>query len=151
MRGEQDCRLHRPVDLLEKLTNPVLGHNVEAYGRLVEKHDAGVVQESGGDVATHALAQAQFPHRRVQKLVESQQLAEEAQSLPEVFAGDVVDAPQQFEALDHRDVPPQLRPLTEDHSDRFGVTRPVAVGIEPGGDDLSGRRHEYPGHHLARR
>jgi hypothetical protein len=42
-----------------------LGHHVEPDRRLVEKHDARIVQHRRREIAAHALAERELAHRRL--------------------------------------------------------------------------------------
>ena len=64
--------------------------------------------------------------------------------------GQPVDLLEQAERLDDRDVPPELRPLAEDHADRRDVAGALAVRHEAVAHDLARGRRQDAGQHLDR-
>ena len=105
------------VRLAEELAEPGLADDVEPDRRLVEVDDLGVVQQRGGDVAAHPLAERQLPDRRVEEGAEVEQVDECDEVGAEAVAGHPVDAPQQLERVAQRQVPPQRGALTEHDAD----------------------------------
>ena len=64
--GQKDGDLLLLVHLQDKVADALLDDDVEADGGLVEEEDLGPVEQGGGDLAAHALAQGQFTHRGLQ-------------------------------------------------------------------------------------
>ena len=76
VRGEQHGGSEFAIDGAQKVADVVLGHHVEADGGLVEKQQRRIVQQRGGKVAAHALAERKLAHRRVQVVADAQNLVE---------------------------------------------------------------------------
>ena len=55
------------VEVAEERPDRLLRHDVEADGGLVEEQHRRVVQQRGGQLAAHALAERQLAHRRGQE------------------------------------------------------------------------------------
>src|SRR5271156_1028944 len=60
----------------------------------------------------------------------------------------IVNAPQQLEGLNYRDVPPQLGALAEHHADGFHVLAALAVGNVTVDADFTAGGNQNPGEHL---
>ena len=136
----------------QELAQPLLGQHVEADGRLVEDHQAGRVQQRGGDLGAHPLAQRELAHRRREELARARGGRPARRSARARRPADSAwMAARIRERLAHRQVPPQLGALAEDHADlarqappvghRVAARRCVAV---PAG------RHQDAGEHLDR-
>ena len=69
----------RLVHLVQEGTDRVLGHQVEADGRLVQEQQRRSVQQTCREVRPHPLAQRELAHRRVKELVELEDLAQLAE------------------------------------------------------------------------
>ena len=64
------------VEAHEQLAEPLLGHEVEPDGRLVEEQDLRVVEQARGELAAHPLAEREVAHRLVEQVGGAEQLAE---------------------------------------------------------------------------
>jgi hypothetical protein len=63
---------------------------------------------------------------------------------------DAVDVSQHRERLGDRQIPPQLGPLAEEHTDAGGDGHPVALGVEPVDAYGAGGRHKDAAEQLHR-
>ena len=63
VRGEQQRGAALGVERAEELAQPALADHVEPDGGLVEVDHLRVVEQGGGDVAAHPLAEAELAHR----------------------------------------------------------------------------------------
>ena len=70
VRGEDNGGAAFLVEALYKVAHRQLRHRVEADGGFVEEEQTRPVQEGGGDIAAHALAQRQLAHRHVEQWLE---------------------------------------------------------------------------------
>ena len=148
--SQQNGGVKFAIDGTQEMTDVILCHHVEANRRLVEKQQRRVMQQRGSQVATHALAKRELPHRSMQIVVDAQNLVEVFHPRIEIALRYVVNTPQQFERLDHRNVPPQLRPLAEHNADRLYILPSLPERNVVIDADLSARRDQYPGKHLDR-
>ena len=64
--GQEDGRAALAVGALDEVAHGQLGGGVEADGRLVEEEEARRVQQRRHQLAAHALAEPELPHRRVE-------------------------------------------------------------------------------------
>src|SRR5579859_2394880 len=119
--GEKDGGFVALIDGAEKLANVILGDDVEADGGLIEKQNRRIVQQRGGQVAAHALAERKLANGNVEQFGEAEDLIEKCHALVEVALRDVVDAAQKFEGFDGGDVPPELGALAENDANGFDV------------------------------
>jgi hypothetical protein len=127
-----------------------LGHHVESDRRFVEKHDWRIVQHGGRKVAAHALTERELTHGRTQKLTHLQQFGEVIHVGFVAYGRNAVDRAQEFERFDQRQIPIQLRALTEDDTDIPRVFAAPGVGDDPGDPHFARRRDENAGQHLNR-
>ena len=98
--------------------------DVQADGRLVEHQQLGGVQQRGGDLAAHPLAERQLAHRGVEERLHLEQLARTRRSRGcQRRRRQPVDGAEQPERVAQRQVPPQLAALAEDHADPAGQRR----------------------------
>ncbi len=126
----------------------VLGDDVEADGRLVEKQQRRIVQQRRRQIAAHALAQREFAHRRVQIIANAKNLIEVLHARVEIALRNVVDAAQQLERFDHGDIPPELRALPENHADGLHVVPALAKRNKAVDANFARSRHQNAGEHL---
>ena len=148
--GEQQRGPALGVEGAQELAEPALAHHVEADGGLVEVEDLRVVQERGGDVAAHPLAEAELPDRDVEQVAEAEQLDELRQVGSVPLGVGPVDLLQQVEGVAQRQVPPQRGALAEDHADPAGQLGALAAGVDARDADRAGGRHQDAGEHLDR-
>ena len=98
------------------------------------------MQQRRGQVAAHALPQAELPYRhRPAAGLQGQQLHQLVARLPVRAGLQPVDVAQQVERLEHRQVPPELAALAEHHPD-LGHVRPRAAPRHVARPPGSGRR-----------
>ncbi len=131
MGGQEDRGAAQPVLLQNELPDLELRHRVQADGGLVQKQDFGSVEQGGGDLAPHPLAQGQHPGRGLQEVTQVQQGRQTVHILPELRRRDPVDVPQKVEGLHDGHVPPQLAALAEDYAQPGHVPLPVLPGHQP--------------------
>ena len=84
------------------------------------------MQQRRREIAAHALAEAELAHRHVEQRFELEQRDQLVARACEARRRDAIDVAQQIERLDHRQVPPQLRALTEHHADARDVRDAIA-------------------------
>ena len=80
--GEQQRHVAARVHRGQERAQPLLAGQVEPDRRLVEHQQLGGVQQRGGDLAAHPLAQRQLPHRGVQEAGQVEQLARTRRAAP---------------------------------------------------------------------
>ena len=97
VRGQEHRRSLGAVDFFQELADVVLGHHVETDGGFVEEEQWRVVEQRGREIATHALAQAQFPHRRVKIFLHVENLRKLVEPATVVGLRHTVDFLQEFE------------------------------------------------------
>ena len=61
--GQQDRRAGAAVVLLEEVADARLGGDIQADGGLIQEQHLGAVEQAGGQLALHALAQREVAHR----------------------------------------------------------------------------------------
>jgi hypothetical protein len=135
----------------QELAQPLLRQHVQPDGGLVEDDQPGPVEQRGGHLGAHPLTQRELPHRSGEELAQLQPLHQLLAPGRGVGGGEPVDGGQQGEGLAGGQVPPQLRPLPEDHTDLTGQPAPFGDRAQPAGADLAGGRHEDAAEHLDRR
>ena len=106
--GENDRGVVLLADGANELANGVLALDVKADCRLVEIDDARTVQERCRQLAAHALAKTQGPHRLAHELVEPQQIGQLVQPRLVVRLAQTVDLSQQLKGIDGRQVPQEV-------------------------------------------
>ena len=109
------------VESLDEVAERQLRHRVQAYCRLVQEEDRGLVQQRGGEVASHPLAQAELPHGHFEQRLQVHHLHNLVPHAAIAGGRNLVYIPQQLERLDYRQVPPELGPLSEDDADVANV------------------------------
>ena len=124
---QEHRRAVAPVDLLQELAHVGLRDDVEADRRLVEEEQGRTVEQRGGEVAAHPLAERQLADGLMEVRAQSQDVVEERHPLSVNWLGQAVDLLEEPEGLDDGDVPPELGPLPEDDADRRHVARALAV------------------------
>jgi hypothetical protein len=132
--GEQHRGAALAVLPAHEVAHGELRGGVEADGGLVEKQDLRPVQQRRGQVAAHALAEAQLAHRGVEQRREVEHGHQLVEHGAVVGRAHPVDVAQQLERLHHRQVPPELGALAEHHADgrRGPPGRPTARARSPG-------------------
>ena len=112
---------------------------------------SGLWSSAAVELTAHALAEGELAHRRVDELVELQQLGALVEPVAVRAAVDLVDVAEQVERVGERQVPPQQRALPEHHADSPRERDAVARRHEPGDVHFARARHEHAGEHLDRR
>ncbi len=148
MGGEQNGHAARPIELLEELAHAVLGDHVQTDGRLVQVQHLRIVQQGCRQIATHALAERELPHRCIQELVQPEQLAKEPEIGPVASLRNAVDVAEQIERIPQRQVPPQLGALAEHDADPLRYSRATAMRGEAEYLRPTGARDQDAGQHL---
>ncbi len=146
--GQHDGRPLPAVELGQEAADDLLAHHVEADGGFVEQDDGRIVQEGGGDVAPHTLAQGELAHRCAEQGAEVEQLDEGGQVLGMPAGRHPVDVTQEVEGVPQRKVPPELGALAEHHPQPARHFHAATAGIESGHRHPAGAGHEDPGEHL---
>ena len=152
VRGEEDRGPLLFVHPADEVADRLLHDHVEADRRLVEEQHLGRVQERGGDLAAHALAERELAHRRAQVFPDPERLDEQVDARTGFRPVQVVDVGEQEHRVQGREVVPELRPLAEDRADASceGLALAVRVesehpdgargGVEDARDELDGGR-----------
>ena len=110
----------------------------------------GSCKQRRADLGAHPLAERELPHRLVEQALELQQ-ADELVAGRTVAGGlDPIDGGEEVEALDHRQVPPELGALAEHHADARHMADAVLVGDEAVDHHLARRRPQDAGEDLDR-
>ena len=148
VRGEQEGRALAPVDLLDKVADAALGHDVQADRRLVQEDDLGIVQQGDGDVCAHLLPEGELAHGLVQEAAHLQNLDEQVDVALVRLHRDLVHAPVQAEGVGHGQIPVELRALAEHDADMLGVLLALLVGDAAVHQDLPRRGRQDSGEHL---
>src|ERR1700722_17871392 len=148
VRRQQHRGAEFAIDGPQEMAVVVLRYNVQPDGGLVEKQQRRIVHARGGQIPTHSFAKCELAPRRVEVIANVQDGVEVLHARVKIALRDVVDAPQQLEGLDHRDVPPQLRALAKHHADGFHVLAALAVGKVPIDADFAAGGNQNPGEHL---
>src|SRR5262249_26236529 len=113
--------------------------------------DRRVVDQGRRQVAAHALAEAELAHRRADKVVQVEQLAEARQVGFVARALDSIHLGNQLERLDQGEVPPELAALAEHDADVERILLALAPGNQPGYLDGTRRRRQDASEHFDRR
>jgi len=148
--GEHDRGVAAPAQLGQELPHGLLADHVQADRRLVEEQDLRPVQQGGGQLAAHPLAQGELAHGRVEELVEFEHGAALGQAGLVLGGRHPVDVAQQLEGVAQGQVPPERRPLSKHDTDAPGQLEPLRHGFEPAHRDLTGGRRQHAGEHLER-
>src|SRR5205085_11844814 len=96
------------VEADEEFAEALLAEQIEADGRLVEKENVGLVEQTGREFATHALAERQAAHGLREQVYGFEQLAEFADAARQLRVVDVVDRREHPERLERRQLKPEL-------------------------------------------
>ena len=148
VRGQQNGGLKFAIDGAQEFANLIFGDDVEADGGLVEEKQRWIMQQRGGQIATHALAERKLAHRCVQIILNAKDLIEFFHPLAEVAFGNFVNTTQELERFDDGDVPPELRALAEDDADGFHVLAALLVGKEAVDARLARAGHQNAREHF---
>ena len=135
------------VDVLDRLSDVVLDDHVQSDRRLVEKKHLGTVQQRGGDIRPHTLTEGERADRTGDKVVQLKHLVEKRHALFVAVLRHLIDLLEYAVGLPQRQIPPELRSLTEHDADlpdvAFAVTgRVFAVD----GAAARGRREDSRQH-----
>ncbi len=120
MAGEQHGLAVVAGMLADEVADRRLGGDVQADGGLVQEQQVGPMQQAGGDLAPHPLAERHAVDRLVQQLGQGEAFGQLPQPLGEGGRLLVVDVAQQGEALAGRQFAPELGALAEHHADPVG-------------------------------
>ena len=72
-RQDNSC-LPLPVDSFDEVAHRQFGDGIQADGRFVQEEQRRIVQESGNEIATHALTETELAHRHIQKRLQLKQV-----------------------------------------------------------------------------
>ena len=150
VRGQDDGGVARSIQFLDDRTHLCLDRNIKADGGLIQKYNLRVMQERRGDVAQHALSQRKRADLLRIQLLQPHQFVEHAHVFIEGLLVDLVDFLQNLERLDHGQVPPQLRALTEHHAHDLRLADSIFVRRQSIDLDQSARRLQDARHHFDR-
>ncbi len=120
VRGEQHADVFEPGHLADRVPDVLLGDHVQADGWLVEQDQLRAVEERGGHLTAHPLAEGKFPHGSLQQILDLECLGELVDALLRVAVVHLVDLAEEGERVDGGQVIPELRALTEDRADVIG-------------------------------
>jgi hypothetical protein len=138
------------VQCHQEIERPALALDVEADRRLVEEDHLRVVQERGRQLAAHDLPQRELADRGLQERPQVEQLDEHGEVAPVPVRGDAVHVAEDVERVAQRQVPPELAPLAEDHTDPASQGHPLACRVEARDANGAGGGEEDAGQHLHR-
>jgi hypothetical protein len=124
--------------------------HVESDRRLVQEEHLRTVQQGGGQLAAHPLAERELTDRDVEEGVQVEQVPTAAQPGGVVAGRHPVDVPQQLERVAQGQVPPELGALPEHHADAEGQPGPAGDRLQTADADPPGGRGEHAGEHLQR-
>ncbi|MNG10389.1 hypothetical protein D3C84_938530 [compost metagenome] len=127
MRRKQHGLAELGINAAQIIADAPLGDDVQTDRRLVEEQNVRVVQQRGGQIGSHSLAQRQLAHRRIHELAKLQQLGKFANSCITPLVGHPVHRGENIVGVADRQVPPQLRTLSEQDAEPSGDAAPVAV------------------------
>ena len=125
MGGQDDGGALSAVEFFDEIAHRQFGNRVEANGRLVQKEQAGAVEQSRHQITAHALAQAELAHGHVEEGRKFQHGDERVAAAAVGVGGHFVDVAQQIEGFNGWQVPPQLGALAEDHANAADVGNAV--------------------------
>lgn len=134
----------------EELAQPLFAQDVEADGGFVKDEQIGGVKQRRGDLGAHPLAQRELTDRGVERLAHLELFDEVLGAGPGRDGVEPVNGREDRERLAQRQVPPQLRALSEDDTDAAGQLATLADGLEPTGSHQARRRDQDAGEHLDR-
>jgi hypothetical protein len=117
MGGEQHGGAIVAVDLLHEGAHPLLDDQIQPDGRLIKEEYRRLVEDRGGKVASHPLAETELPHRGLQEGLHIQQLDQHLPLTAEPLRLHPVHLANEVERLVQRQVPPELAALAEDDAD----------------------------------
>src|SRR3954469_10071910 len=146
--GQQDRAAALLHLVAQELPHLLLDHHVHADGRLVEEDDRRVVQQRGGQVAAHPLAEREMTDPGVPERGQFQYLVELLEAGGVFGPRHLVDVPEDRERLAHRQGPPQLGALPEHRADVTGVAFAILVRHHARHPGLAGGGREDAGEHL---
>jgi hypothetical protein len=126
----------------------VTDHHVESDGRLVEKQEAGTVEQARRQLAADALAQRKLAHWHVEEIGQPEPFGQLADASPMLARLDFVDSAKKAQAVEGRQVVPQLALLAEHRSDDEAQPLAIFLGVEPQHRRRSAGRREQSGEHL---
>jgi hypothetical protein len=151
VRRQDDRGVAARSQLSEELPHRLLAQDVEADRRFVEEEHLGTVQQRGGQLSAHPLAQRELADGRVHEGIHIEQSGASPQRGRVFGRWHPVDVPQQAERVAQRKVPLQARSLAEDDPDPRG--QPAALGhrLEAADPQPPAGRREDTGQHLQRR
>src|SRR5579885_2400629 len=148
VRGENDGYAVVAVEALDELAHRELRGRIEPDRRLIEKQNRRAMEHRGGDLASHPLAERELPNRLIEQPLEPHQPDHLVAGTPVFRFRNVVDVAQEIEAVDHREIPPQLRALPENHADSRDVADSITPRREPVDFASPGPRFENSGENL---
>ena len=91
MGGQEHRKAPLLVQAPQEVADALLGYDVQPDGGLVQVEDLRIVEQGRRQVATHALAQAELPDRRVEEAVEVQEVSEDLQVAVETRRRHAID------------------------------------------------------------
>ena len=148
--GQQDRHAGLAVQFAQEVAHALLGDDIEADRRLVQVEDRRLVEERRRQVAAHPLAERELAHRLIEEGGEVEQLGETAQIRRVAVGRHAIDVAEQFEAVDQRQVPPELRALAEDDADPRREALALLPRHQPGDRRAPAAGDEDAGEHLDR-
>ena len=120
---EEDRRAEALVVRADEAAHRRLHRHVEPDRRLVEEEHLRAVEERGGELALHPLAERELAGGLAEERRDREELDELVQRSPVLFARDVVDRAIELERLRRRQVPEELLLLPRHEHDRAQEAR----------------------------
>ena len=123
-------------------------HHIQPDCRLVQEEHRWFIKHGSREVPTHALAQAELPHRGVEEGPHLQQFHKHL-AISAVFRLiHAVHLADQCQAFIQRQIPPELAPLTENNTDIQRVPGAILPGHNAAYLNLATGRHKDAAQHL---
>ena len=118
--GQQHRDAPLAVDFAQELAHRRFRDDVEPDRGLVEEDDLRIVEQRGGELAAHPLAERELAHGRLEERPEREHVGEAVEVLAVPGGRHAVDVAKQLERVAQRQVPPELRALAEHDADLRG-------------------------------
>jgi len=148
VRRQQHRGLVALVVRADELADGDLHRHVEPDGRLVEEQRGRAMQQRGGQLALHALAERELPGRLGRQVGEIEQLVELRHRLVELGARHVEQGAVERVGLRRRQVPQELVLLSHDQRDPLQERGLAPARLEAGDRDLARGGVKQPREHL---
>ena len=151
VRRDQQGDLLRYIDVFQHLDQLADGDDVQPDRRFVKEQQLRPWQQCRRQRAAHPLPQTQRPHRLVEQFVQCKHRIQLGQGFCELRRRNPVEILYQIKRFLHRQVPPQVGPLAEDHADLAADLAPPLERIQPQHPHFARIRPDNAGQHFDQR